>query len=185
MTEDTVGTGPRPTRAVRKKRGRGVLWAFLAVVLAFLAGFGWQWYEATAVRDELAATRQELQIERLRLRLGQAAMAAQAGEYESARQQMSDFFTRLQEVAPALPDTLARVSGQLLDMRDDIITGLSRSDPEYPGILYDMLERFRSAAPGSGQRLAPAARPQATPEPAAPVQDTGAAQGAAGVDSVP
>ena len=129
-----------------RSRGRGFLWGFIAVLLAFGAGFGWQFYEATLVREELARTQQELVVERLRVRLGQAAIAAQSGDYEAARQRMSDFFTRLDQVQPELPDSTAVVADGFLAMRDDVITGLSRSNPEYAGVLYGMLDRFRSAA---------------------------------------
>ncbi len=78
-----------------RKRGPGFLWFLIAVLLAFGAGFGWQFYEASLVRTELSETQQELMVERLRVRLGQAAIAAQSGDYEAARQRMSDFFTRL------------------------------------------------------------------------------------------
>ena len=180
MTDDTLGTGPQTPNATRRKGGRGFLWAFVAVVLSFLAGFGWQWYEANALRDQLAATQQELQIERLRIRLGQAALAAQAGDYEGARQQMSDFFTRLQTVGPTLPDTLAHTSERLLAMRDDVITGLSRANPEFAGVLYDMLRRFRHAAAPSLGGAAPTGQTgsRGTLPSAAPAEDTGPATGA-------
>ncbi|NIP82738.1 MAG: hypothetical protein GWM90_27370 [Gemmatimonadetes bacterium] len=180
MMDETPGTEPRPAmEPVRKKRGRGMLWALLAVVVAFLAGFGWQWYEASTVRDELAATRQELRVERLRVRLGQATLAAQAGDYESARQQMSEFFTTVQQQSATLPDSVAAVTDGLLAMRDEVITGLSRSNPEFAGVLYGMLERFRNAAglPAAGGTPMTGARPEAGPEgqPAVPGADTAAA----------
>jgi hypothetical protein len=157
MMDETPGATPRPaTGTVRKKRGRGLLWTLIAVVIAFLAGFGWQYYEASAVRAELTATQQELQIERLRVWLGQAAMAAQAGEYESARQQMSGFFTRVQSLSGTLPDSVAAVTDDFLARRDEVITGLSRSNPAFAGVLYGMLERFRGAV-GPMEGFAPAA----------------------------
>lgn len=147
-----------------RKRGRGFLWGFIAVLLAFGAGFGWQFYEASLVRDELASTQQELMIERLRVRLGQAAIAAQAGNYESARRLMSDFFTRLDDAHIALPDSTANVADEFLAMRDEVITGLSRSNPEYADVLYGMLERFRNVA-GLQEQIEPVTQPQPqTPE---------------------
>lgn len=171
-----------------RSRGRGFLWGFIAVLLAFGAGFGWQFYEATLVREELARTQQELVVERLRVRLGQAAIAAQSGDYEAARQRMSDFFTRLDQIRPELPDSTAVVADQFLAMRDDVITGLSRSNPEYAGVLYGMLDRFRTAAGLSEPTPIPASgeRPEPEPEipdeileesPAGDTADTGAAGG--------
>ncbi|MFO7894566.1 MAG: hypothetical protein R6U63_12595 [Longimicrobiales bacterium] len=138
-----------------RKRGPGILWGFLAMVLAFGAGFGWQFYEASLVRAELSETQQELMVERLRVRLGQAAISAQAGNYEAARQRMSEFFTRLSGVRAALPEDVAAVGDEFLAMRDEIITGLSRSNPEFADVLYGMLDRFRNVA-GLEEELGPA-----------------------------
>lgn len=156
------------------KKGRGLLWSFVAVVLAFGAGFGWQYYEASQVREELAVTQQQLMVERLRVRLGQAAMAAQTGNYESARLRMSRFFTELDGAAPTLPVPLDAIAAQILARRDDVITGLSRANPEYAEVLYGMLDRFRSAAGLEEEQPGP--EPVA-PEPAAPEPDSATAEG--------
>jgi hypothetical protein len=138
------------------------LWGFIAVLLAFGAGFGWQYYEAGLIRDELAQTRQELMVERLRVRLGQAAISAQNGDYEAARQRMSDFFTRLDASLADLPEAVARMGTDFLTVRDEVITGLSRSNPEYAGVLYNMLDRFRSVA-GLEEQMTPAPPPAGEP----------------------
>lgn len=158
-----------------KKRGRGIFWSFIFVLLAFGAGFGWQFYEANLVREELAATQQELMVERLRVRLGQAAIAAQAGDYESARMRMSEFFTRLDEAQPTLPGPTATVADEFLAMRDQVITGLSRSNPEFAGVLYGMLDRFRNVA-GLEEQIPTAPQPQ-TQEPEAQPGQTGEMEG--------
>ena len=169
-TTETRTTVPEP-----RKRGRGFLWGFIAVVLAFGAGFGWQFYEANLVREELSRTEQELMVERLRVQLGQAAIAAQAGDYESARQRMSEFFTRLDAVQLELPDPVGEVGDEFLAMRDEVITGLSRSNAEFAGVLYGMLDRFRAAVPAEMREegMEPAATPAGQMEPAEPaVEDT-------------
>lgn len=164
-----TGTETHTTIPEPRKRGRGFLWGFIAVLLAFGAGFGWQFYEASMVRDELALTQQALTIERLRVQLGQAAISAQAGDYETARQQMSQFFTRLDQAQLALPDGVAPIADEFLAMRDEVITGLSRSNPEFADVLYGMLDRFRSVAGLDEQIQAPAPAPQAE-QPAAPAE---------------
>lgn len=138
------GTGP--TTPAKRGRGKGVLWAVLAVVVAFLIGFGWQWYEARTVRDDLARTEQDLRVERLRVHLAEAALAANAGDYEEARGLMSDLFTRLQEQEATLSPELSRVANDILARRDEVITGLSRANPEYAGVLYRMVGDFTTAA---------------------------------------
>jgi hypothetical protein len=142
--DDTPGTGTTAT-PTKKKRGRGMLWGLLAVVIAFTAGFLWQFYEATTVRDQLTVAEQELAMERLRVHLGQAALAAQSGNYEMARQQMSGFFGRLEDLPVGVDPAVAGVAENFLDMRDEVITGLSRSNPEYADVVSGMYENLDGA----------------------------------------
>lgn len=174
MDESTQGVSGRPPR----RRGRGFLWAFLAVLIAFGAGFGWQWYEGQSIREQLDRTEKELHIERLRVGLAQAAVAAQAGHFEAARRQMSQFFTRLQAEATDLPPDLSALASSILAQRDDVITGLSRNNAQYVGVLYGLLDRFEAAAP-SAEPEAPATPARATPTP------TESAATAPGAESVP
>jgi len=127
-----------------------MLWGLLAVVLAFFIGFFWQFYQATTVRQTLAETERELVVERLRVQLANAAIAAQGGRYEVARREMSDFYNRAQTQRWALPDRLRTVTDEFFAMRDDVITGLSRANPEYADVLYGMLDRFDEAVPAVG-----------------------------------
>lgn len=160
MEETSQPEAPRgPAESGRKRPGRGMMWGLLAVVLAFLIGFFWQFYEATTVRDDLAATQQELRVERLRVQLAQAALAAQAADFEEARQQMSSFFTSLQESRGMVPPQIDSVADEFLAKRDQVITGLSRSNPEFAAVLYGMLGRFEEVAPTQRRQEAPAASP--------------------------
>jgi hypothetical protein len=164
--EERPSSEPRRTYDDDPKRdrtgGKGVGIALIAVVLAFLIGFLWQFYQATTVRRTLSETERELVVERLRVQLANAAMAAQAGRYEEARRQMSDFFDRIQTEEWALPGDLRNVAREFQAMRDDVITGLSRANPDYAAVLSGMLDRFEEAVPAHG---APAAD---TPGPGSP-----------------
>jgi hypothetical protein len=148
----TPRTEPRDTSTPQPMgpRRTGMLWAILAVVLAFFIGFFWQFYQATSVRATLAATEHELVVERLRVQLANAAIAAQSGRYEPARREMSDFFNRIHAQQALLPDQLRPVAAEFLAMRDDVITGLSRANPDYAGVLFGMLDRFEDAVPAQG-----------------------------------
>lgn len=84
-------------------------------------------------------------MERLRVHLGQAALAAQSGNYELARQQMSGFFGKLEDLPAGLDPALVGVSDDFLNMRDEVITGLSRSNPEYADVVYGMYENLNGA----------------------------------------
>lgn len=161
-TSRTTGAEPPSTRT-------GVPWGVMLVllVIAFGVGFGWQFYEATTVRGELSAAQQELEVERLRIQLGQAALAAHSGDFEAARTQMSDFFTQLQEKAPAMPAEVRRVAEDFLNMRDEVITGLSRSNPEYAAVLYGMVEELGQAITWSRGEVPDGSPGQGGPPPAA------------------
>ncbi len=142
--DDTTGTGTTAT-PTRPRRGRGMLWGLIAVVIAFSAGFIWQYYEASTVRDQLTATEHELALERLRIHLGQAALAAQSGDYEIARQRMSGFFDKLEDQPANLDPQIVAVTEDILEMRDEVITGLSRSNPEYADVVSGMYESLNNA----------------------------------------
>jgi hypothetical protein len=150
--DETPRTEPRESseRSGIKMGRQGWLWALLLVVLAFFIGFFWQFYQATTVRATLAATEHELIVERLRVQLANAAIAAQTGRYEASRREMSDFFNRIHAQRAILPQELRSVADEFLAMRDDVITGLSRGNPEYAGVLFGMLDRFEAAAPAQG-----------------------------------
>jgi hypothetical protein len=146
---DRPNTTPHeaPRRARPRPGKRGILWGVIAVVIAFLIGFFWQFYQATTVRATLADTEQALVLERMRFQLANAALAAQGGRYEEARSEMSSFYNRAHAEQWALPDRLRTVTSEFLTMRDDVITGLSRSNPEYAGVVFGMLQRFEEAMP--------------------------------------
>lgn len=159
-----AGSTPPSARTTRTDGRRGVLWAVVAILIAFSAGFLWQYLEARTVRGELTAVEQELQLERLRVHLGQAALSAQSGDFERARQQMSTFFNQLQESTDAMSPEVQTIAGDYLDMRDEVITGLSRSNPEYGAILLGMHERLNAAIDRSLDGAGAAERGEATGE---------------------
>lgn len=168
--DDTPTMEPReaPRRTRTRPGGKGMLWGLLAVVIAFSIGFFWQFYQATTVRQTLAATEQDLMVERLRAHLANAALAAQGGRYEAARIEMSSFFNRAQTQQPALPDPLRGVTSEFLGMRDDVITGLSRADPAYGAVLFGMLQRFEEALPRTDETAPVNAGREARPGEPAP-----------------
>ena len=152
-TEPDRGVPPAPG----KKAGGRMIWWMVAVVLAFLAGFGWQAYRAHTIQGQLEQTEQELAVERLRVGLAQAAVAAQSGDFEGARQQMSDFFTAMQGRLGELPEDVRTVGEEMLRDRDPVITALSRADPRSADTLYAMLQRFRISLGDSPVPLVPGA----------------------------
>ncbi|HLM56185.1 MAG TPA: hypothetical protein VK422_08630 [Pyrinomonadaceae bacterium] len=75
---------------------------------------------------------------------------ARRGEYETARQTASDFFTALRTELDADDDSpfsprQREAAGPLLDRRDAIITLLARSDPASAERLSDLYVSYRAA----------------------------------------
>jgi hypothetical protein len=144
--------------------------AAAALLLAFLAGFLPQWSRARALEGELERTRFELALSRLEGRLGAALAEAQRSNYERARQLMTGVFSELQERTVFIEPPARR--GELeavLAERDEIITLLSRADPEATQRLNLIYTRFFAAvnpamreAPGA---VTPPPPPRAPPSP--------------------
>lgn len=181
--DEVPGTGPRTPAEPAKTRvaGRTLLWAMAAVVVAFLAGFLWQYMEASSVRSELEATEQQLRVARLRVQLAQAGIAAQGGDFESARVQMSELFTRLEEAGATLPEPVAALAQDFLTVRDEVITGLSRSNPHYAEVLFGMLDRLRAATEPGATPVAPSGGATSdSAAPGAPGEDPAGAAGDTG-----
>src|ERR1044071_3364964 len=70
------------------------IYAAVALVV-FLAGLVPMWLRANTTATQRDAARRELQLSRMQNMLSSAAVDAQRGESEPARQEASDFFTAL------------------------------------------------------------------------------------------
>jgi hypothetical protein len=109
-----------------------------AVVAAFLVGFFVSWTSVRALDRELGATdaeledtRFELELYRLQGRLGAALAEAQRSNFERSRQLVSGVFAGLQENLGRIQDPERRAAAQrILAQRDELITLLSRAEPE-------------------------------------------------------
>lgn len=114
-----------------------------AIVIAFAAGFGWQYVERRQAEAQLEATSNALAEARLESALATALVEAQQGNYELARQRASDFFTNLQTLTASgvLPaDTFSDIQSQ----RDATITMLSRGSTDAIALLQQLHAEFRS-----------------------------------------
>lgn len=106
----------------------------VVLVIGFLLGLVPMWLTARQRAKELNTTRAELRQTQLRSALSGAALDARRGDYEPARQAMSDFFVNVnQELArgdgSAFDQAKRDAIRPLLSQRDEIITLLARSDP--------------------------------------------------------
>ena len=126
------------------------------MLVAFLIGMGLmglKWWGAASARD---AAQKQLVLSQLQNNLASAAVDARRGDYESARQLASKFFT---DATSELDKTSSNVFTQeqqtqlknLLIPRDEIITLLSRNDPASSEKLAEMYVLYRKAISGTPQ----------------------------------
>lgn len=135
-----------PVHATLKRVG-----IYLATALAiFLMGLTPMWLKARGAVAQRDAARRELRLSQTQVTLASAAIDARRGEYETARQTASDFFTSLRTELDAGADTpfsqrQREAAAPLLDRRDEIITLLARSDPASAERLSDLYVSYRAA----------------------------------------
>ena len=143
---------------VSKNRVKQVAGAVLVLFIALLA---WQLVAAHQARQERDEVELELTLQRMATDLAMAAIEANYGSYEGARELTSSFFTRLQQNAGRLPPEGRETANAILVRRDEVITSLSRRDPESPEILTRMFFRYPTVV-RSGSPSALAIRPTAS-----------------------
>ena|ERR1700755_3382628 len=124
-----------------------------ALLLVFLLGFVPVWLQSRATSAKLADAERRLTLAGMRGDLASATIDARRGDYEPARQAVSQFFTTLRaEVDKGETSNLTeaqRAAAQpLFAGRDEIITLLARSDPASADRLSDLYVAYRKASGG-------------------------------------
>ena len=136
----------------RYKRILLYLLIYLATLaIAFLLGLVPMWWKFRSCAGQLTSVQQELTISSLQNKLANATMDAKRGDYEPARQAMSEFFTKLRTEADRGGDSVFN-EGQRNNLaavfsgRDDTITLLARGDPSAVDRLTDLYLKYRQVA---------------------------------------
>lgn len=143
--------------------------ALVALAVAFSAGFFPQRTRARTLAAELEATRRDLHFARMEGVLGAALAESLRSNYERSRQLMAGFFTELQASAGDVDDPVRRRElDAILAQRDEIITLLSRAEPESTQRLMLLYTRYFAAMDPAG-RNAPAVTPPPPVDSPAPV----------------
>ena len=148
MTED-VEPGSRKSTPVMR---RFVIYG--GVLLAvFLLGLVPMWLQARASAARLADAERRLTLAGMQGNLASAAIDARRGDYEPARQAVSQFYTSLRaEIDKGDTSTFTRAQRAgvepLFAGRDEIITLLARSDPASADRLSDLYVAYRKAVGG-------------------------------------
>ncbi|HUE97582.1 MAG TPA: hypothetical protein VMN39_13055 [Longimicrobiaceae bacterium] len=117
-----------------------------ALVVVFLLGFLPQWTRVRNLEGELRQAHVEIVTLDLQGRLGAALAESQRGNYEQARQLMTEFFSVLQIRAGEIGGPARQQEIQaILAERDELITLLSRAQPEASSRLNLMYSRYFAA----------------------------------------
>jgi hypothetical protein len=141
--------------------------AALAAVLVFLLGYFPQHSRAGRYREQLRDTRHELRMSRLGGRLGAALTESLRSNYERSRQLMADFFTDLQGSVGEVKDARRRQTLEsILAQRDEIITLLSRAQPESTQRLMLLYTTYFATMDPAGRASPPPVTPPPPPLPA-------------------
>ena len=123
------------------------------LLLGLLLGFVPMWIQARASAARLAGAERRLTLVGMQGDLASAAIDARRGDYEPARQSISQFFTSLSaeiDKGDSSYFTQAQRAGAqpLLAGRDEIITLLARSDPAAADRLSELFVAYRKALGG-------------------------------------
>ena len=142
--------------------------AVLATVVVFLAGFLPQRARANRNAEALRDTQFELRLTRLEGRLGAALTESLRSNYERSRQLMAEFFTELQANVGRVENAQQRQAlAGILGQRDEIITLLSRAQPESSQRLMLLYTTYYAALnPGATAASTVTPPPPPTPAPA-------------------
>jgi hypothetical protein len=113
------------------------------LLVVFLCGFVPMWLKSRECSSSLAMTSHQLSIARVENALASAVIDARRGEYESARQAASNFFTSLRAEtdsgnASVFSQTQRDGLLPLFAQRDETITLLARNEPGSAERLLDM-----------------------------------------------
>lgn len=136
-------------KKVQRPWKRIAVYVILAIV-SFLLGVVPMWVKAQQYAGQRQTAQQELRIKQLESLLASAVISADRGDYELARQTVSDFFYSLrsqieQGKNSALTNPQQDKAKTLLSQRDDVITLLARSDPAAVDRLSDLYVAYRRA----------------------------------------
>ncbi len=137
----------RPAKTTH--RIRGFILYVARLLVAFLLGFVAMWLKSREHSSSLAEAERQTSLARMENSLASAAIYAQRGDYETARQAASDFFTALRTETTNGADSglsQAEIAGlqSLLTRRDEIVTLLARGDTASTDLLSDLYVSCRT-----------------------------------------
>lgn len=141
------------TPAEKSGSRKWLIWPIL-IAIAFLVGLLPMWWSKRDLSLENDKTKRELIRQQILNTIASATIYARRGEYETARQKASKFFTDVQsELDNAESEILTGQERnqlpQLMTGRDEVITLLSRGDPASADRLSNLYVEIGAATGGS------------------------------------
>lgn len=126
------------------------IWGF-ALLVVFLLGFAPMWWQYRKANEAHEATQKQLRKAEIKNLLTTAIVEAKNGEYETARQNASEFFTNLDaEIKKADEGNLTTDQREKLKPiftnRDNMITLLAQRDPASVERLTDIYAVYKQGA---------------------------------------
>lgn len=148
MSEDVEPVPPKSTPVIQRFAIYGGV-----LLVVFLLGLVPMWLQARASAAKLADAERRLTLAGIQGNLASAAIDARRGDYEPARQTVSQFFTSLSaEIDEGATSDFTQAQREALQPlfagRDEIITLLARSDPASADRLSDLHVAYRKAVGG-------------------------------------
>jgi hypothetical protein len=120
----------------------------IVLLVGFLIGFIPMWLRTRHRTSERDAALHQLQMSGLKAQLSEAALESRRGHYETARQNVSGFFTSLNNAmehstgTDLTPEQLKSLQ-PVFSERDELITLLARNDPASADRLLNLDLAFR------------------------------------------
>jgi len=112
----------------------------------FLLGFVPMWLKASNAIEQRDVAQRAVRLSQLQNSLAAATVNVQRGEYETARQTTSDFYTNLRHQLDNSGSVFTASEREklrpLLTERDEIITLLARSDPAAADRLFSIYSTY-------------------------------------------
>lgn len=155
--QNDVTSRGRGSSIWRNERVRRLVLSAAVLLVVFLLGLVPMWMTARGRARERDTAQAALRISALQNTLASAAIDARRGEYESARQAASDFFTNLSSEIRRGRDSVFNETQQntlrsVFNTRDDTITLLARGDTASADRLVDLYNTYRQATGGAAPR---------------------------------
>ena len=126
---------------------RRVLIYALVLLIGFMLGFLPMWVKSRESASRLSEEKRQAGLATMQNLLASAAIDAQRGDYESARQAASSFFTSVRDEANKGDDSIFSQAqkdgaGPVFSERDQLISLLARNDPAGTERLFELYESF-------------------------------------------